>query len=279
MHSEIPFKGQNIPGSEEDLMKSCSQEEEVIASFFTSVPRIEPLIPFSLNQKSSQEGEIVHDRQQFWIRIADTKERREQAGILVDRMYAWRGYAHEHIIRDTPHSITLISYGRDGRVIGTITIGMDAPGEPLLSEESYPEEIAKLRAQNKKIAEFNGLAIDSSIRSKLVIARLFHIAMIYPYGLYGYTDCVIEVTPAHAKFYEKMLEFDRLGDEKLCPRVNTVGILMHKDFASAAEKIRHIGGLQDKAGDSTLYAYGFNPKDSEGILERLRRMQHHPENN
>lgn len=277
-NSSTPFDRKFVAGTEEDLMKPRSKEDEnVIASFFTSVPRTEPLIPMSLNQGEVHQEENVLDRQQFWIRLADTKERREQAGLLVDRMYAWRGYSHENIIRDTPHTITLVSYGRDGRVIGTITIGMDAPGDPLLAEESYPEEISKLRAQNKKIAEFNGLAVDASIRSKLVIARLFHIAMLYPFGLYGYTDCVIEVTPAHARFYEKMLEFDRLGAERICPRVKTVGVLMHKDFASAAEKIRLIGGLLDKAGDPTLYAYGFNPKDSEGILERLKRMQHLPE--
>lgn len=277
--SDLPIKQQNNLGSEEDLMKPCSQEdEEIIASFITPAPKTSPLIPMSLNQEISQPEEKFHDRQQFWIRIADTKERREQAGLLVDRMYAWRGFTHEHIIRETPHTITLVSYGRDGRVIGTITIGMDTPGETLLAEETFPEEIAKLRAQNKKIAEFNALAIDSNIRSKLLIARLFHIAMLYPYGLYGYTDCVIEVNPDHVRFYEKMLEFDRLGDGKICPRVNAVGVLMHKDFSSVIEKIKLLGGLKDKSSDRTLYAYAFDSKDAEGILERLKRMQNHPEN-
>ena len=269
------------PGSEEDLMKPHSPEdEEVIATFLTGVPRTPTLVPMSLHEgaeggKSPEEK--VTDRQQFWIRVADTKERREQAGLLVDRMYAWRGYTHENILRDTPHTITLVSYGRDGRVIGTVSIGMDAPGYPLLAEEGYPEEIAALRAQGKRVAEFNGLAVDSEIRSKLVVARLFHIAMLYPYGLYGYTDCVIEVSPAHARFYERMLEFDRLGKERVCPRVNTTGVLMHKNFAEAAEKIARVGGLLDKSGDHSLYSYGFSPQDADGILGRLRRMQEHPE--
>lgn len=266
-----------VPGSEEDLMKPrTSEDEEVIATFLTGVPRTSPLVPMSLPEGGPPPEEKVTERQQFWIRVADTKERREQAGLLVDRMYAWRGYTHENILRETPHTITLVSYGRDGRVIGTVSIGMDAPGDPLIAEEGYPAEIAALRAQGKRIAEFNGLAVDSEIRSKLVVARLFHIAMLYPYGLYGYTDCVIEVTPAHARFYERMLEFDRLGNERICPRVNTTGVLMHKEFAAAAEKIARVGGLLDK-GDHTLYSYGFSPKDAEGILGRLRRMQESPE--
>ena len=253
------------------------EDEEVIATFLTGVPQTSPLVPLSLNQEIPRPEEEIRDRQQFWIRVADTKERREQAGLLVDRMYAWRGYTHENIIRNTPHTITLVSYGRDGRVIGTITIGMGAPEEPLLAEENYPEEIAALRAGGKKVAEFNGLAVDAEIRSKLVVARLFHIAMLYPYGLYDYTDCVIEVSPAHARFYERMLEFDRLGTERVCPRVNTTGVLMHKNFAEAAEKIARVGGLLDKSGDHSLYSYGFSPQDAEGILGRLRRMQNQPE--
>lgn len=250
------------------------EEEEVIASFFTSVPTMAPLVPLSLNQEGvPSPSEVVQDRQKFWIRLADTRERREQAGLLVDRMYAWRGYTHENIIKDTPHTITLVSYGRDGQVIGTVTIGMDAPGEKLLAEETYPDVIADLRARGKRIAEFNGLAVDSSVKSKLVIARLFHIAMLYPWGIYGYTDCVIEVSSTHARFYERMLEFDRLAEGKICSRVNNESILMHKDFSTAAEKIAKIGGLGERSSDHSLYAYGFSPQDAEGILGRLKRMQ------
>lgn len=275
--SVSPSGPQNRPGSEEEIIKARTPGgDEVLATFLTGIPRTSPLLPLSLPEGESPANEKVTERQQFWIRVADTQERREQAGLLVDRMYAWRGYTHENILRDTPHTITLVSYGRDGRVIGTVSIGMDAPGDPILAEEGYPEEIAALRAQGKRVAEFNGLAVDSEVRSKLVIARLFHIAMLYPYGLYGYTDCVIEVTPPHARFYEQMLEFDRLGKERICPRVNTTGVLMHKNFREAAEKILRVGGLLEK-GDHTLYSYGFSPQDAEGILGRLRRMQNKPE--
>lgn len=276
-----PSPGQSLhPGTEDDLMKSMAEkDEEVIASFFTSVPRTPPLVPLSLNQDViGPSPDNVLDRQQFWIRVADTKERREQAGLLVDRMYAWRGYDHSNIIRETPHSITLVSYGRDSRIIGTVTINMDVPGEKLLSEETYPDLVAQLRNQGKRIAEFNGLAVDSSVKSKLVIARLFHIAMLYPWGIYGYTDCIIEVSSSHARFYERMLEFDRLGEGKICPRVNNESILMHKDFSEAAARIAQLGGLMESSGDHSLYSYGFSPQDAEGILGRLKRMQLHPEN-
>ena len=279
--SHKPLGHSNIPGSEDDLMKPKTKEEEgIIASFFSNVPFSAPFITLSLNQDCKVPiEEKVQDRQQFWIRLADTKERREQAGLLVDRMYAWRGFTHENIIRDTPHTITLVSYGRDGRVIGTVTIGMDSPGGKLLAEENYPSEIAKLRKIGKKIVEFNALAVDANIRSKLVIARLFHIAMMYPYGLFNYTDVVIEVNPAHVPFYERLLQFKKLGDEKMCSRVNAPSVLLHIEFSVAAEKLFRVGGLMEQVpGDHSLYPYGFSPEDAKGILERLKRMQHHPEN-
>jgi hypothetical protein len=246
------------------------EDEAILASFMTSVPR--PLTPLSLNQECvAPPEEAVYDRQQFWIRLANTSERREKAALLVDRMYARRGYTHESIIRNTPHTITLVVSNREGAVIGTVTIGMDSPEEGLLAEENYAEEVQALRRQGKKLCEFNGLAVDSGVKSKLVIARLFHMAMLYPWGLFGYTDGVVEVTPVHARFYEKMLGFEQIGKERVCPRVNAVGVLLRVNFSMVDERIARVGGLMEKAvGDSSLYPYGFTKVDADGILGRLR---------
>jgi len=167
----------------------------------------------------------------------------------------------------------LDSYARGGDVIGTITIGIDSKEEGLLADEGYREELDKMRAQGKKISEFNGLAIDSSVRSKLVVARLFHIAMLYPWGIFGHSDLVIEVTPAHARFYRRMLGFEQIGLDRVCPRVNATGVLLHLSLDWASERIDAVGGLGDKAeDDKTLYPYFFGKADTAGILGRLKRM-------
>lgn len=267
-----PERPEDLKKFDSHLMKSkCPEDEEIIATFLTSVRR---LTPMSLNPPTSAPPEeSTYDRRQFWIRLANTPERREQAALLVDRMYSRQGYKHEDIIRNTPHTITLIAYGRDGYVIGTVTIGMDSPEEGLQADDGYQKEIDKLRVLGKKICEFNGLAVDASVRSKLVVARLFHIAMLYPWGLFGYTDCVIEVTPVHASFYERMLGFKQLGEERICPRVNTLGVLLHIEFNTVNERLTKVGGLMEKAtGDSSLFPYGFSKTDADGILGRLRRM-------
>lgn len=247
------------------------KEEDVIVSFFSSAPDL--LRPASLN-RPEQDFPVLSDIecQQFCVRLANTEERRESANVLIDRMYAWRGYKRGNLTKKDPHRITLVSYGMDNQVIGTITVGMDAPGG-LLADENYRKELDGLRAKGRKVCEFNALAIDSGIKSKRVISSLFHIAMLYPWGLFGYTDSVIEVTPRHAKFYQRMLGFTLLGEERVCPRVNVAGVLMHLDFSLADRMITKVGGLMGKGkSEKSLYPYFFTKTDGNGILGRLQRM-------
>lgn len=247
------------------------KEEDVIVSFFSSDPDL--LRSASLN-RPEQDFPVLSDIecQQFCVRLANTEERRESANVLIDRMYAWRGYKRGNLTKKDPHRITLVSYGMDNQVIGTITVGMDAPGG-LLADENYRKELDGLRAKGRKVCEFNALAIDSGIKSKRVISSLFHIAMLYPWGLFGYTDSVIEVTPRHAKFYQRMLGFTLLGEERVCPRVNVAGVLMHLDFSLADRMITKVGGLMGKGkSEKSLYPYFFTKTDGNGILGRLQRM-------
>lgn len=253
------------------LLENHDGEEESLASVSTSVSGLMSLAldpPLSL-----QDEETTSTLRRFWIRLANTPDRRKQAELLVDRLYAREGYLSEGIVQNTLHSITLIACNRTGKVIGTVTIRLDSIQEGLLADKAYKEELDNLRARGKKICEFNGLAIDSSVRSKLVIARIFHIAMLYPWGLFNVTDCVIEVSPAHAGFYGKLLGFERLGGERICPRVNAAGVLMHIDFAVASERLARVGGLMKQTSDDkSLYPYGFSKVDAAGILDRLKRM-------
>lgn len=246
--------------------------DAILASFSTAESG---LTPVSLGSPASvpRRDTLSDDRVRFWIRLANTPERRRMAGLLIERLYARQGYRHDAVIKDAPDSITLISCDREDRVIGTVTIRMDSPGNGLLADETYKTEIDLLRARGKRLCEFNGLAVDSSVRSKLVIARLFHIAMLYPWGLFGCTDCVIEVSPSHASFYCRMLGFEQLGAAHLCPRVNAVGVLLHVDFVVTNERLARVGGLMNNAGgDHSLLPYGFSKTDADGILDRLKRM-------
>ncbi|EQD61996.1 long-chain N-acyltyrosine synthase, partial [mine drainage metagenome] len=203
------------------LPVETAEDSGLIASFLTAVPP-----PLAVEVPAASPGaEGSYDCRRFWIRFANTDERREKAALLIARMYASQGYKHEDVIPATCHTVTLISHGPDGNVIATITISMDSPEEGLLADQGHRGELDRLRAQGKRLCEFNAFAVDPSVRSRLSLARLFHIAMLYPWGLLGCTDCVIEVNPRHTGFYERMLLFKRIGEARICSRVGAVGIL------------------------------------------------------
>ena len=244
-------------------------DQDTIASFFDEMSA--GLTPVSLNIPE-HEGtrEFAHQDREFRIRLANTEERRESANILINKMYSWRGYNKSSVTDSNPNRITLIASGEDSEVIGTMSIGLDSP-MGLFADEMYHEELEALRKEGMKLCEFNKFAVDPKIKSKRLLASLYHIAYLYPYGVFGHTDGVTEVNPRHVKFYEKMLGFTQIGAERICPRVHAPGVLLRTNFAYMAQQVEKYGGLMDKANEvKSLYPYFFNKRDEAGILGRLK---------
>jgi hypothetical protein len=67
----------------------------------------------------------------------------------------------------------------------------------------------------------------SFARSKRLIASLFNLLYIYSHRVKGCTDILIEINPRHRDFYEKLLEFEQMGGERMCERVKAPALLMH----------------------------------------------------
>lgn len=209
-------------------------------------------------------------RQRFKIRFASAGGTRESANLLVRRMYAKRGYETTEPNSAPPDRITLTA-DVEHNIIGTLTIGLGHAGG-LVAEQLYPEEIAQLRAQGARLCEYTKLAIDGKIRSKRVLAALFHIGYLYPYRVLGLTDGVLEVNPRHAGFYRKMLGFTQIGPERMCKRVNAPAVLLRTNFAFVAEQVRKFGGHGGRVqGEDSLYPYFLSPRDEQGVTERLMR--------
>jgi len=230
-----------------------------------------PEVHFRVSSVQSEKSPSATDgRHEMKICFADSPERLSQAGLIVSRMYSRRGYRYESIIRKNPHATTLIMFNGDGVGVGTVTIGMDSPEYGLLSGENYGDEVNALRARGRKICEFNGLAVDSGSKTKLVIARLFHIAMLVPWRVFGCTDGLVEVNPSHVSFYENMLGFRRIGPEKVCPRVNAPSVLLHVDFSWAGTLIAQVGGSMARAMEGpALFPYFFGESEVPVILDLM----------
>jgi hypothetical protein len=215
--------------------------------------------------------QVSLDEEKFKIRLATTEDRRESASLLVQKMYSWRGYATGAPIAGAdPNRITLLAALGDA-VIGTLSIGFDSPAG-LLADELYKAEIDILRAEGRKIGELVKLAADRSVSSMQVLAALFHLAYIYGRNIHGLTDAVIEVNPKHVGFYQKVLGFERIGEEKMCPRANAPAVLLQLGHEYLTEQIRRFGGKGAKAaGERSLYPYFFSPEEEAGITQRLIR--------
>ena len=92
----------------------------------------------------------------------------------------------------------------------------------------------------------------------------------YLYGeLNRCTDAVIEILPRHKAFYERMLGFKQVGQQRLNHRVNFDVVLMHLPLDHMRSRIEEVGGKGSASSDRTLYPYFFSPRDQEGIMARL----------
>lgn len=222
----------------------------------------------SLEREAPKGENLVLAHGQFKIRLANSEGRRESASLLIKKMYAWRGYDTESPPAERPSRITLMA-DIGNQPIGTLTIGFDSP-QGLMVDSLYFAEIDKLRQQGRTVCEFTQLAVDQAIKSKRVLASLFHMAYIYAHRIHGATDVVIEVNPRHVAFYKRMLGFEKFGEERMCPRVGAPAVLMHLDFAHAEREIGKYGGtFAEVAGVRSIYPFFFSPHDEAGIIARL----------
>ena len=207
----------------------------------------------------------------FTVRLADTNHQHNEAGQLIDKMYAWRGYQSTGSAPAHPNRVTLVA-SADENTLATITIGFDSR-VGLLADTLYRDEIDRLRRSGKRLCEFIKLAVDGGVKSKQVLAAIFHISHIYAYTVTHHTDLFIEVNPRHVAFYERMLGFARFADERLNPRVNAPAVLLWVGLEMVDEKIREFGGHSELAvTEKSLFPYAFSQDEQEQIAQQLRRL-------
>ena len=217
---------------------------------------------------SNDADDLVIEQKNFRIRLADTESGRNSASMLINKMYAWRGYGSAHQVKASPSRITLTASDKE-KVIGTVTLGIDSE-EGLLADEIFKPEIDARRNAGGKVCELTKLAFDPDIRSKFALASLFHIVFIYGRRMHNCTDVFIEVNPRHRRFYETMLGFRRQCEIRTNPRVNAPAVLLWVDIGYVEEQIHKYGGTSDNPDTTrSLYPYFFSPREEPGIHGRL----------
>lgn len=208
-------------------------------------------------------------KQEFKVRLATSEDRRKAVSLLIEKMYSWRGYDADALSKD-PNKVTLVAYQED-KVVGTLTLGLDSAGG-MVVDQLYKREADQLRAEGRTPCDITRLAVDPDIKSKSVLAALFHLSFIYGRNIHRATDFLIEVNPRHALFYQRMLGFEPFGEERICPRVNAPAVLLRLDLTHADEQIVRYGGLGTAvSGVKSIYPYFFSREDELGITRRLQK--------
>jgi len=270
----------NIFGAAQDVFSGFFPEgsEDFVVSFHESLRHGDRDRALS----SDGIGVIGTDRERnqkasYTIRLANTQKQKKVAKELIGRMYSWRKYQSDNILQDNPRLTTFIAFDGYGCPVGTVTVGLDSP-EGLFAEEVYGDEVNALRLARGKICEFTCLAVLPEVRSRTLLGRLFHMAMIYASRMFNQNAVVFEVTPRHGQFYEKMLGMNRIASGRICKRVNTPSVLIHSDFSYVAEQVEKSHkkpvGASDllSAKDRSLYRHFFNSCEEVDIVRRLDEL-------
>jgi N-acyl amino acid synthase FeeM len=237
-----------------------------------NVPQAVPLRSLCLEEGDTVQPQAAPVQELFKIRLADNQGRREAAGLLVRRRYAWRGYHIGTLHGVNPNRITLSACNRD-EVVATIAVGLDTE-TGLFVDQLYRSEVDRIRSDGRKVCEFTKLAVEASVRSKPILAALFHIAYIHARRINLCSDLVVEVNPRHVTFYERMLGFSACGPEKMDPRVGAAAVLLRLDLAFAERQIAEMGGHPEFARTRhSLYPYFFAAHEEIAIERRLRTVR------
>jgi hypothetical protein len=213
--------------------------------------------------------ECVLERGGYKVRLADTHGQRSKASMLIDRMYAWRGY-HTEKVATVPHNPNriMLEASSGQHLFGTLTLGLDSE-EGLLADVLYQQDINVFRTAGRKVCELSKLAVDPQYGSKEVLASLFHLAYIYARIIHKAHDVFIEVNPRHAGFYEQRLGFRQIGEMRVCPRVNAPALLLHLELGYVDAQIaKHSGSRNNK--ERSLYPYFFSTLEAEGLAHRIK---------
>lgn len=218
--------------------------------------------------------DVIVNQDQYGIRMTDTAKGRNSASVLINKMYAWRGYAGAHQLSNDPNRITLTAADH-GKTVGTLTIGLDSP-IGLMADQIFKQEIDAHRQRGARLCEFTKLAFDTEVQSKVSLANLFHLAVIYARDIHHCTDILIEVNPRHRRFYEHMLGFKREGEMRINPRVNAPAYLLRVNLEYVTEQIHALGGtFSNGVIGRSFYPYFFSPREERGIINRLLLVDEH----
>ena len=191
-----------------------------------------------------------------------------QATSLVKKAYSRLGYAaqEEEPMEHAGAATASLHAVQHQTTLGALSVNLDGKSG-LRAEALYPLEVAELRRQGA-LCEFTQLALDTDLAGREVLCSLFYMAYIFSHSVHGAASLLIEVNPRHQCFYERMLGFHQVGEERICQRVGAPAVLLHLDFAFTRTQIERSRQGLAVAG-TTLYRYAAPLADEQSLIRRM----------
>ena len=206
----------------------------------------------------------------FKIRLSGSRKSNEQAGNLVERRYAWRGYQVPGLVTD-PNLRTLFAY-REGVPGGTVSVRIDS-AKGLSADDLYKEELDQIRRAGARLCEFTRLAVQDDAVYKNVLGGLFHTAYLFSHEVRDCDYGVIEVNPRHAVFYRRTIFFELIGPERINRRVNAPSVLLCVSFEKVKAEFKKYFDAPTRPPGRLMFAHWFPPDEATGVLGRLQRLE------
>jgi hypothetical protein len=183
---------------------------------------------------------------EYEITVACGIEDRCRAWRLVYGVYLEKGYAkpcaeelwygdHDALPDTTTFLVT-----RSGDDIAALTTVFDGVAG-LPAEGLYGNELDNLRGRGRRLCEIVSLVNTEKVsaRSFEILLHLFRAAFVTARHLERATDFMITVNPHHVPYYERVLLFERVGEEKTYSKVSGApAVLMRLDLERASERYR-----------------------------------------
>lgn len=208
----------------------------------------------------------------FKIRLAGSRSSGQQAGKLVERRYASRGYQTPSVTTTDPNLRTFVAH-RDGVPVGTVGVRMDSP-KGLSADDLYKAELDEIRSAGARLCEFTRLAVDDEVvRKRNVLGGLFHTAFLFSHEVRNCDYGVIEVNPRHAEFYRRTIFFEPIGPERINRRVNAPSVLLRVSFKEVKAEFKKYFDAPTRPTGHLMFANWFPPEEAAGVLGRLQKLE------
>ncbi len=204
----------------------------------------------------------------FKVKLVNSRNDRESINMLVNQRFSSRGYAHPESSKDM--DVLSLQATIDNRIVGTMSVQFDS-GDGLPLDKLYQFELDSLRRRGAKLCQFTKLAVEKEVKSRSVLASLFHLAEIWAFRVRHYNYLCIEVNPRHVAFYQRMLKFTILSDVRENQQVQAPSVLLGIDLHYVSRLVEHFGGKPELADtERSFYPYLFSSEEEISLAARMQ---------